>query len=71
MSDSNSPDREEILDAIEELITNATDSLVKESYDNHVENIAQIGIDKYKKLVFDVLMGEIYVPIAFGEHENS
>ena len=66
MSDSN-PDRGEILDAIEDLIIKATDSLVEESYES-VESIAQTDINKYKKLVFDVLMGEIYVPIAFGEH---
>jgi len=67
MSDSNSPDRGEILDAIEDLIIKATDSLVEESYES-VENATQTDINKYKKLVFDVLMGEIYVPIAFGEH---
>tara|TARA_R110000824_G_scaffold292565_3_gene480945 strand:+ start:38 stop:250 length:213 start_codon:yes stop_codon:yes gene_type:complete len=67
MSNSNSPEREEILDAIEDLIIKATDSLVEESYES-VEKFAQIDINKYKKLVFDVLMGEIYVPIAFGEH---
>jgi len=66
MSDSN-PDRGEILDAIEDLILKAADSLVEESYES-VESVAQTDINKYKKLVLDVLMGEIYVPIAFGEH---
>ena len=66
MRDSN-PDRGEILDAIEDLILKAADSLVEESYES-VESVAQTDINKYKKLVLDVLMGEIYVPIAFGEH---
>ena len=68
MSDSNNmPDRADILDAIEGFIYNATKSLVEEASNNFKSDVE---ISNYKRVVLDVLMGEIYTPIAFGDHEK-
>jgi hypothetical protein len=68
MSDGNTtPDRADILDAIEGFIFNATNSLVEEA-SNTLNSDTEIS--NYKRVVLDVLMGEIYTPIAFGDHEK-
>ena len=67
MSDNTTPNREDILDAIEGFIYNATNSLVEEA-SNKFNSDSEIS--NYKRVVLDVLMGEIYTPIAFGDHEK-